>query len=96
LTAASQTLGLVPLRLARALSPSLGLRILELPLEVPPLTMSLVWHERHQQDAAHRWFREFVAPNAVRPNKDGRLVGESEEGRLRIKETLFHDKSLMR
>ena len=67
LTADSEMLGIVPLRLARALSPSLGLRILELPLEVPPLTMSLVWHERHQQDAPHRWFREFVAPNAVRP-----------------------------
>lgn len=75
LTADSEMLGIVPLRLARALSPSLGLRILELPLEVPPLTMSLVWHERHQQDAAHRWFREFVAPNAVRPDQDGRLVG---------------------
>jgi len=67
LTAQSEMLGIVPLRLARALSASLGLRILELPLEMPPLTMSLAWHERHQQDDAHRWFREFVSPNAVRP-----------------------------
>jgi DNA-binding transcriptional LysR family regulator len=67
LTAHSEMLGIVPLRLARALSPSLGLRILELPLEVPPLTMSLVWHERHQQDAAHRWFREFVPQNTTLP-----------------------------
>ena len=67
LTAHSEMLGIVPLRLARALSPSLGLRILELPLELPPLTMSLVWHERHQHDEAHRWFRDFVAPNAVLP-----------------------------
>jgi DNA-binding transcriptional LysR family regulator len=67
MTAHSEMLGIVPLRLARALGPSLGLRILELPLDLPPLTMSLVWHERHQQDEAHRWFREFVIPNSVRP-----------------------------
>jgi DNA-binding transcriptional LysR family regulator len=67
LTAQSEMLGVVPLRLARALSPSLRLRIVELPLEVPPLTMSLVWHERHQQDVAHRWFREFVPHHTTLP-----------------------------
>jgi DNA-binding transcriptional LysR family regulator len=67
LTAHSEMMGIVPLRLARVLSPSLGLRIVELPLEVPPLTMSLVWHERHQQDVAHRWFREFVPHNTTFP-----------------------------
>jgi DNA-binding transcriptional LysR family regulator len=63
MAAQSEMLGIVPLRLARALSSSLGLRIIDLPLKIPPLTMSLVWHERHQQDAAHRWFREFVPQN---------------------------------
>jgi DNA-binding transcriptional LysR family regulator len=67
LTANSEMMGIVPLRLARVLSPSLGLRILELPLELPTLTMSLVWHERHQQDLAHRWFREFVPHNTTFP-----------------------------
>jgi len=67
LTAHSEMMGIAPLRLARILSPSLGLRIVELPLEVPPLTMSLVWHERHQQDVAHRWFREFVPHNTTFP-----------------------------
>jgi DNA-binding transcriptional LysR family regulator len=64
LAAQSGMLGIVPLGLARALRRPLGLRILELPVELPPLTMSLAWHERHQHDAAHRWFREFVAPVA--------------------------------
>jgi DNA-binding transcriptional LysR family regulator len=63
LAAKSELLGIVPLRLARALSSPLGLRIIEIPLKLPPLSMSLVWHERHQQDAAHRWFREFVPQN---------------------------------
>jgi DNA-binding transcriptional LysR family regulator len=66
LTAHSDMLGITPLRLARAFSPSLELRILELPLEVPPVTMSIIWHERHQNHQAHRWFREVVVPNAMR------------------------------
>lgn len=60
LAAQSEMLGIVPLGLARALRRALSLRIVELPVELPPLTMSLAWHERHQHDAAHRWFRDFV------------------------------------
>jgi DNA-binding transcriptional LysR family regulator len=65
LVARSQLLGIVPFGLARALSPSLELRIFELPLEMPPLTISLVWHERHQHDPAHCWLREFVPQNVL-------------------------------
>jgi DNA-binding transcriptional LysR family regulator len=60
LAAQSEMLGIIPLGLARTLRRALGLRTVELPVELPPLTMSLAWHERHQHDAAHRWFREFV------------------------------------
>ena len=67
LVARSEMLGIVPLRLAQSLAPTLGLRIFELPLALPPLTMSLMWHHRHQHEAAHRWFREFV-PLHTRPN----------------------------
>jgi DNA-binding transcriptional LysR family regulator len=63
LAAQSEMLGIVPLRLARAASRTMGLRIIELPLKIPPLSISLVWHERHQQNAAHRWLREFVPQN---------------------------------
>jgi DNA-binding transcriptional LysR family regulator len=63
LAAQSEMLGIVPLRLARAVSRSLGLRIIELPLKVSPLSISLVWHERHQHNTAHRWLREFVPEN---------------------------------
>jgi DNA-binding transcriptional LysR family regulator len=63
LAAQSEMLGIVPLRLARAVSRSLRLRIIELPLKVSPLSISLVWHERHQHNAAHRWLREFVPQN---------------------------------
>jgi DNA-binding transcriptional LysR family regulator len=60
LAADSEMLGIVPLRLAQAFSSSLGLRILELPIALPPLTLSLIWHERHGHDPAHRWLREFI------------------------------------
>jgi DNA-binding transcriptional LysR family regulator len=61
LAARSEMIGLVPERLAQALSSVLGLRMFEIPVKLPPLTMSLVWHERHQNDGAHRWFRAFVS-----------------------------------
>lgn len=31
-----------------------------LPFETEPVTLYLVWHERYNTDAAHRWFREQV------------------------------------
>ena len=30
----------------------------EVPTPCPPLPMYLIWHRRHQNDAAHRWLRE--------------------------------------
>ncbi len=35
-------------------------RVLELPVEIPPVTVSLAWHERVRRDPAHRWFRSVV------------------------------------
>ena len=45
-------------RVARALAPSLRLRLLEPPLPLRPYALSLVWHPRFDGDAAHRWLRE--------------------------------------
>lgn len=64
--ARTEMLGFVPSRLAEMLSPSLGLKTVELPVQLPPLAVSLVWHERHQHNPAHRWFREFVAQCTAR------------------------------
>jgi DNA-binding transcriptional LysR family regulator len=65
LAARSEMLGIVPLGLARALSAPLGLRIVELPLQVATMTisLSLAWHQRHQNNDGHRWLREFVVQN---------------------------------
>ena len=37
-----------------------GLRVLTPPLALPKFTLELVWHERTQRNAEHRWFRERV------------------------------------
>ncbi|HWB77583.1 MAG TPA: LysR family transcriptional regulator [Nannocystaceae bacterium] len=59
----------VPERVARATAPRFGLRVLELPIEVPGYAFQQIWHPRNHTDAAHRWLREsFVAAaHATRP-----------------------------
>ncbi|MFO0757575.1 MAG: LysR family transcriptional regulator [Byssovorax sp.] len=47
-------------RLARSLAAEPGLSIREVPVEIPPYEITLVWHERSQQDPAHVWLRELL------------------------------------
>ena len=35
-----------------------GLADAEVPLPCPAMPMYMIWHQRHQQDAAHRWLRD--------------------------------------
>lgn len=49
---------------ARTLAPVLGLRILAPPIELPRATYWQMWHERTQDDAAHKWLRGLVAEAA--------------------------------
>ncbi len=37
-----------------------GLQIFRIPLQLPPLTLSLIWHPRSDSDPAHRLLRESV------------------------------------
>lgn len=39
---------------------TLGLHLLDIPLELPPLTIGMAWHPRHTADGAHRWLRDTV------------------------------------
>jgi DNA-binding transcriptional LysR family regulator len=39
---------------------ALGLRLLDIPLPLPPLTIGMAWHPRHAADAAHHWLRDAV------------------------------------
>lgn len=54
----TELIGMLPMRLARDYATSLGLRCLHPPFELPPFDVSMVWHERVQQNLAHAWLRE--------------------------------------
>lgn len=51
----------VPARLAAHYARITPVAIHPLPLKTPTFDISLYWHERHQRDEAHRWFREKFA-----------------------------------
>jgi DNA-binding transcriptional LysR family regulator len=66
-------------RIAASFAGVLPLRILELPFELPVLRGCMFWHERHQGDPAHAWFRGRVAemaPDVSAPRPWKRSVPE--------------------
>ncbi len=48
-------------RVARLFGDRFPVRALPAPVELPPVTVSLAWHERMRRDAGHVWFRRLVA-----------------------------------
>jgi DNA-binding transcriptional LysR family regulator len=58
--AGSDLVATVPEGLARRAAPVLGLQVLDLPLSLPPLHVSMLWHERHDADPAHGWLRSVA------------------------------------
>jgi DNA-binding transcriptional LysR family regulator len=58
--AGSDMIATIPLRLARTCRENMPLQIIELPFEVPAYSLSIVWHERTQNDAAQRWLRQKI------------------------------------
>lgn len=50
----------LPVQFARAVAGPLGLTCFALPVPVPAPDISLYWHARHANDAAHRWMRRRV------------------------------------
>jgi DNA-binding transcriptional LysR family regulator len=74
LAARTDHLLIAPERVARQLGPGLGLRLLEVPLELRPYALSLVWHPRFDGDAGHRFLREQLARAA------GAVAGDRHAG----------------
>ena len=68
LVAGGDIVATVPRQLARGYSGTLPLQVMELPFEVPTYRLSMVWHERTQQDGAQRWLRQKIR-NVVRQIK---------------------------
>ena len=58
--AGSDLVATVPDLVARAVGEPLRLRIVPCPVRIPRIPVSLVWHMRTQEDAAHAWFRNLI------------------------------------
>ena len=52
---------IVPERASPYLRRTAAVRFLEPPVELPPITQTLWWHERHTADPAHAWVRARIA-----------------------------------
>jgi DNA-binding transcriptional LysR family regulator len=61
LVAATDHVALMQERFARDCARYLPLRILECPGQLEPFEARLWWHERHDDDPGHHWFRRLVA-----------------------------------
>jgi DNA-binding transcriptional LysR family regulator len=61
----------VPERVAHATARRFGLRVLELPVALPPYVFQQIWHPRNHADPSHRWLRESLvaAAHGSRPPK---------------------------
>jgi DNA-binding transcriptional LysR family regulator len=59
--AAGELIAAVPVQFARAYAKELGLALYEPPFSMPVPEISLYWHKRHDDDAAHRWLRQQIA-----------------------------------
>ncbi|MCK9895505.1 LysR family transcriptional regulator [Frankia sp. AgB32] len=57
LVARSDLVGIAPRRLGRADLTAAGLVVLDYPLNLPTLPISVAWHPRNDADAPHRWLR---------------------------------------
>lgn len=59
-------LAVVPHGFARRIASQLGLVVVDLPMALPPLELSLMWHPDHTEDAGHLWFRKRLRESAER------------------------------
>jgi DNA-binding transcriptional LysR family regulator len=59
--AESDLIATIPERLATHMSQSAPLKILPLPVPIPPYLVVQQWHERYTHDPASRWLRSLIA-----------------------------------
>jgi DNA-binding transcriptional LysR family regulator len=60
IVASTDMIAVVPERMARRSAQSLALQTLPLPVDVPALNFSMIWHERTHREPLHQWLRELV------------------------------------
>jgi DNA-binding transcriptional LysR family regulator len=55
----------VPRRLVKPFLKTLPIRVVQAPIELPEMSISVFWHERTQHNALHRWFRHTLGQIAA-------------------------------
>ena len=80
--ASTDLLGLMLASMSLLMEKRLGLRVLAIPLELPPVPIYMIWHETRRHDAAHLWLRDLVAAELGRTAK-GYLSSNSSRARSR-------------
>ncbi|MCV7346367.1 LysR family transcriptional regulator [Mycolicibacterium rhodesiae] len=60
LVRSSDLVAMMAAGLGRYAMEALNLKSFAIPLDLPPLTISMAWHPRHDADGAHRWLRQCV------------------------------------
>jgi hypothetical protein len=63
-------LGILQERLARIYAPGLRLAIVRLPIALPAIETTLVWHERHEGNGPHAWLRGLMAGTGGAPHSN--------------------------
>ena len=58
--AQTDLLGVLPRRYVQASAAAASLHITALPFAMPRIEIGLLWHRRHERDAAQRWLREAI------------------------------------
>ncbi|HKQ78537.1 MAG TPA: LysR family transcriptional regulator [Blastocatellia bacterium] len=66
----SDFIATAPDRLAQKFIRQLRLQSLSAPIDIPPLRLTLLWHERFHADPAHRWMRELIMRTAGKVAED--------------------------
>lgn len=56
----SDLVGMMAADMGRYAMDALNLVGFEIPLDLPPLTISMAWHPRNDADGAHRWLRQCL------------------------------------
>jgi DNA-binding transcriptional LysR family regulator len=65
-------LAMVPVHLGSILAKNGNLQVISAPFKVPTYSIKQYWHERYNQDAANRWFRELMVELFAEPRASER------------------------
>lgn len=66
IVAGTNLIATVPERMAKPFARQLKLQVLPVPLDLPAFRLTLLWHQRHHSDPAHRWLRQTLLETAAR------------------------------